>query len=136
MHDWWPDTWESNSRRQRHPPALDDEELFVVEGFPLAEGAHSCTSAKTNYSVLSCGISTVSALSDQTGHLSLHNDEHGNHPKLRTPQFSALSGSCTCQTQHGHVDNPQRTAPVESPVLCTVCTVRTCLSGIQECPTL
>ena len=48
-----------NSRRQRHPPALDDEELFVVEGFPLAEGAHSCTSAKTNYSVLSCGISTV-----------------------------------------------------------------------------
>ena len=52
-----------NSRRQRHLPALDDEELFVVEGFPLAECAHSCTSAKTNYSVLSCGISTVSALS-------------------------------------------------------------------------
>ena len=21
MHDWWPDTWESKSRRQRHPPS-------------------------------------------------------------------------------------------------------------------
>ena len=30
MHDWWPDTWESNSRGQRHPPSL--EELFIIEG--------------------------------------------------------------------------------------------------------
>ena len=28
----WQDTWESDSRRPRHPRALDDEELFVVEG--------------------------------------------------------------------------------------------------------
>ena len=28
-----------NSRRQRHPPALDDEELFIIEGSPAATGA-------------------------------------------------------------------------------------------------
>ena len=36
MHDRRPDTWEFNSRRQRHPPALDDEELFIIEGSPTA----------------------------------------------------------------------------------------------------
>ena len=30
--DWWRVTWESDSRRQRHPQALDDEELFIVDG--------------------------------------------------------------------------------------------------------
>ena len=39
MHNWWPDTWKSNSRRQRHPPALDDEELFIIEGSPAETGA-------------------------------------------------------------------------------------------------
>ena len=28
-----------NSRRQRHPRALDDEELFIIEGSPAATGA-------------------------------------------------------------------------------------------------
>ena len=28
-----------NSRRQRHPRALDDEELFIIEGSPTATGA-------------------------------------------------------------------------------------------------
>ena len=30
----WQNTWESDSRRPGHPGALDDEELFVIEGFP------------------------------------------------------------------------------------------------------
>ena len=30
--NWWQVTWESDSRRPRHPRALDDEELFIVEG--------------------------------------------------------------------------------------------------------
>ena len=38
MHNWWPDTWESNSWRQRHP-AFDDEELSIIEGSPAATGA-------------------------------------------------------------------------------------------------
>ena len=29
----WQVTWESDSRRPRHPLALDDEELFVIEGW-------------------------------------------------------------------------------------------------------
>ena len=28
----WQNTWESDSRRPRHPAALDNEELFVIEG--------------------------------------------------------------------------------------------------------
>ena len=28
----WQNTWESDSRRPRQSPALDNEELFVVEG--------------------------------------------------------------------------------------------------------
>ena len=29
---WWQVTWESDSLRPRHPRALDNEELFVIEG--------------------------------------------------------------------------------------------------------
>ena len=35
-NDRRPDSWEFNSRRQRHPHSLDDEELFIIEGSPTA----------------------------------------------------------------------------------------------------
>ena len=38
MHDWWPDTWEKLTA-SAPPPALDDEELFIIEGSPAATGA-------------------------------------------------------------------------------------------------
>ena len=64
---------------------------------------------------------------DQTGHLSLHNDGLCSHPKLRTPQFSALSGSCTCQDNNGHVDNPKELHLWNLTPSAQFCTVRTCL---------
>ena len=36
MHNWWPDTWEYNSRSPP-PRALDGEELFTIEGSPGAQ---------------------------------------------------------------------------------------------------
>ena len=39
LANWWQVTWESDSRRPRHSRALDDEELFVVEGSqPITSG--------------------------------------------------------------------------------------------------
>ena len=37
MHNWRPDTWESNSGVSATPRALDDEELFIIEGSPTAK---------------------------------------------------------------------------------------------------
>ena len=38
MHDWWPDTWEKLPA-SAPPPALDDEELFVIEASNCETGA-------------------------------------------------------------------------------------------------
>ena len=33
----WQNAWESDSWRPRHPQALDDEELLIIEGSPGAQ---------------------------------------------------------------------------------------------------
>ena len=130
MHNWWPDTWEKLPA-SAPPPSPRRRRTLRRRGLPTSGGCAQLHLRKNQ--LLSAQLRNLHSFQhclDQTGHLSLHNDGHGNHPKLRTPQFSALSGPCTCQAQQRACRQPPRTAPVEYDTSCTVCTVRTCLGGI------
>ena len=52
MCNVWQNAWESDSRRPHHPRALDDKELFIIEGSPGAQrpdgrsAKNACKTAK------------------------------------------------------------------------------------------
>ena len=54
---------------------------------------------------------------------------------VELPQFSALSNPSTCRCTTTGVPTKQRTAPGESSVFCTVCTVHPCLCEATEIST-
>ena len=73
-----------NSRRQRHPRALDDEELFIIEGSPTATGTQLRDNPEEREKCAKCGkrpFNSVTARSQGRPTLSMNcNSGNIDHP--------------------------------------------------------
>ena len=133
MHKWWPDTWEKLPA-SAPPPSPRRRRTLRRRGLPTSGGCAQLHLRKNL--LLSAQLRNLHSFQhclDQTGHLSLHNDGHGNHQNCETAVF------CTVWTMHlSRTTTGMSTTPKNCTCgighRCTVCTVRTCLCEQRNPP--
>ena len=103
-----------NSRRQRHPRALDDEELFIIEGSPTAEtGAQLRDNPEEREKGAKCAKKPISSVTARSQ----------GHPTL----------SMNCNSRN--IDHPVRVLHLRYfHSFCTVCTIQPVVAQQRACP--